>query len=70
MKARPKKTAAEKAMDHQIEQAYYRLAQGRQICVLQIPALFRESRSLILAGQTVDEAVQASVNKFCEPVTA
>jgi hypothetical protein len=68
MRQRTKKTAAEKAMDHQIEQVYYRLAQNRQISVLQIPALFRESRALILAGQTVDEAVQTSINKFCEPV--
>lgn len=55
-------------IDRQIEQAYYRLAQNRQINVLKITALFRDARTMIERGQPIDDAVTAAILTYCEPM--
>jgi hypothetical protein len=57
-------------IDSAIEQAYYRLAAGRQISILKIPTLFNAVRDAVLIDPTVtlDAAVQAAIDKYCEPV--
>jgi len=54
-----------KAMDKAIEQAYYKIASGLQINMMDIPKVFNESRRAIDAGATVDQAVRASVLMYC-----
>lgn len=53
-------------IDNDIEQAYYRLAQGQQINIMDIPKVFSESRKAISAGSMVDQAVRAAVLMYCE----
>lgn len=55
-------------LDKLIERAYYRLACGRQIDIMKISKLFAEARLLILAGSTVDNAVQSAIDSWCEPL--
>jgi hypothetical protein len=57
---------AKKQMDKEIETAYYRLAQGQQINIMDIPKVFAESRRAILNGATVDQAVRAAVLMYCQ----
>lgn len=52
---------AAKLLDKEIDQAYYRLASGQHIRILDFPKVFAESRRAILAGSTVDQAVRAAV---------
>lgn len=47
-------------LDQQIEHAYYRHAHGVRISVLDIPKLFRDCRTMILAGQNLDDAVKGA----------
>jgi hypothetical protein len=60
-----KQTKEEKAMDKAIESAYYKIASGQQISILDIPKVFAESRRAILAGAAVDQAVRAAVLMYC-----
>lgn len=55
-------------IDSAIEQAYYRLAVGRQINVMKISDLFRDCRLKIAFGFPVDIAVGHAIERYCEPV--
>lgn len=55
-----------KQLDKEIEQAYYRLAEGQQINILDIPKVFAESRRAIAGGAVVDQAVRAAVLIYCQ----
>jgi len=57
--------AESKKLDRAIEQAYYRLAAGKHISILDIPKVFAESRRAISAGSTTDQAVRAAVLMYC-----
>ena len=52
-------------IDTQIERAYYRLAQGKQINIMRIPALFADCRTAVKNGEEVEAAVQAAVDRYC-----
>ncbi len=53
------------SIDKQIEQAYYRLAQGKQIGIMDIPKLFSDCRLTVSAGVAVDDAVRVAIDKYC-----
>jgi hypothetical protein len=55
-------------VNEQIEREYYQQAQGRQINIMQIPALFRDARALIQQGSTAADAVSIAIDRYCEPV--
>lgn len=48
-------------MDAQIERAYYRLAQGVQISVLDIGKVFAAGRAALATGADLDAAITAVV---------
>lgn len=54
-----------KALDKSIETAYYRLASGLQINIMDIPKVFNESRRAIDNGAALDQAVRATVLMYC-----
>ena len=55
-----------RALDRAIEEAYYRLASGQQINIMDIPKVFAESRHAVEAGAVVDQAVRAAVLMYCQ----
>ncbi len=58
---------ADRALDKAIEASYYRQAQGRQIDIMKIGALFADARARIQAGTPVDDAVKVAIETFCMP---
>ncbi len=56
-KKNPKRSRSEKKLDKEIEQAWYRLAEGVQVSVMDIPRIFRDVKLEMAAGMSVDEAV-------------
>lgn len=54
-----------KKLDKMIEQAYYRLAAGKQISIMDIPKVYRDCRSAIAGGTSVDAAVTDAVARYC-----
>lgn len=63
-----KTSKEEKALDKAIEQAYYRLAQGKQIGIMDIPKVFKDCRLAITQGATLDQAMRAAILMYCEEV--
>lgn len=59
---------AQKALDAEIEQLYYRHASGRQINVMAIGALFKKAADLHSNGVGLELAVKAAIELFCEGV--
>lgn len=55
----------QKQMDREIEKAYYKLAQGLVISIMDIPKVFRDSRKFILEGAAVDQAVRVAILSYC-----
>jgi hypothetical protein len=53
-------------LDKEIESAWYRLAFGVQVNIMNIGAIFKESREAVNNGKTVDEAVTAAREKYRE----
>ena len=53
-------------IDKEIEVAYYRIASGQMIDIMDIPKVFAESRRAISAGAAVDQAVRAAVLMYCQ----
>jgi hypothetical protein len=51
-------------LDKQIEKAWYRLASGVQVNIMDIPAIFRAVRSAVEVGADLDTAVQAAIVVF------
>lgn len=58
------KKKAEKALDSQIEQAWYRLASGIEVSVLDIPRIFRDAKIEMAAGKTAEEAVTIQIARY------
>lgn len=54
-----------KKLDREIEKAYYRLAAGQKISIMDIPKVFAESRRAIAAGSTLDQSVRAAILMYC-----
>lgn len=52
-------------IDKEIESAYYRIASGKQISIMDIPKVFSDSRRAIANGAEVDQAVRAAVLMYC-----
>lgn len=52
-------------LDKQIEQSYYKLAQGKNINIMDIPKVFADGRRAVNNGATVDQAVRASILMYC-----
>lgn len=57
----------ENKLDKQIEASYYKNAQGRQIDIMKIGALFRDAKKDHLNGMTLDEAVLKAIETHCVP---
>ena len=55
-----------KNLDREIEKAYYKIAAGKQINIMDIPKVFKESARAIAGGATVDQAVRTSVLMYCD----
>lgn len=60
----PTKKAQEKALDREIEAAYYRHAQGVQVNMLDIPKIFRDAKLELAAGKPLDEAMIEIVKRY------
>lgn len=52
------------ALDKQIEQAWYRLASGVQVSILDIPKIFKYVREQVQFGQPLDGAITMAVARF------
>ena len=59
-----RRTKAEKALDMQIEQTYYRLARGRQIDIMDIGKVFAEGHRAAAEGRNLEIAIQEAVDKY------
>ena len=54
-------------LDKHIERAYYAIAQGKQINIMDIGKLFNEATADVLQrGLTVEQAVTLAVVKYCK----
>jgi hypothetical protein len=51
-------------IDREIEKAWYRLASGVQVMVLDIPKIFRDVRQELSAGTDMDSAVRAAIARY------
>jgi hypothetical protein len=51
-------------LDVLIEQAWYRLAFGVQVNIMDIPAIFRSVRTAVESGVALDTAVQAAISAY------
>ena len=61
----------EKHLDKAIEQAYYKIASGQQIGIMDIPQVFALARKNvaekgIVTVETVEQGVRAAVLLYCE----
>lgn len=55
-------------LDKEIEQEYYKQAQGRQISILDMPKLSKEVREAVaVRGESVADAMGKAVAKFTIP---
>jgi len=57
----------ETLLDRRIEKAYYKIANGLVIDIMDIPKVFQNARNAIYQrkGVTVDQAVRAAVLMYC-----
>lgn len=55
------------AVDLDIEQAYYKHAQGMQIGIMDIGKLYNDARAAVASGEDVEAAVVKGVEKYCQP---
>jgi hypothetical protein len=53
-----------KALDNQIEKAYYRQGHGVQISIMDIGKIFSECRAAVLAGGDLDAAIGTAIAKY------
>ena len=67
MKTKQSKT--DKQLDKDIERAWYRLASGVQVNIMDIPKIFRECRVAVLAGQPLDTIVQECIGRYRQDMT-
>lgn len=51
-------------VDKQIEAAWYKLASGIQINMMDIPKIFKECRASIEKGETVEAVITAAIAKY------
>lgn len=58
------RAGAEKALDKQIEQAWYRHGQGVQVSVLDIGKIFRDVKLELAAGTDIDTATKLAVARY------
>jgi hypothetical protein len=56
----------EKRLEKNIEQSYYRQAQGIQLNIFSIPKLFRDVKVAVNSGQVLDSAVADVIAKYRE----
>lgn len=56
-----RQTKAEKQTDKQIEQAFYRVASGAQINVMDLSKIFSAGRAAIAEGKDLDAAIREIV---------
>lgn len=54
-------------VDVQIEQEYYKQAQGLQINIMDIPKLWKDCKAAIQGGTDLATAMQAAIKKYCIP---
>jgi hypothetical protein len=64
--AKKRQTKAEKQLEAAIEQAYYRLAQGKTIDIMLIGKLYDDCRTAVTAGTALDDAMNAAIAKYCQ----
>lgn len=62
-----RRKATDKQQDREIELAYYKLAEGVQIDIMKIAALFDSARQDIAGGMPLARAVAVAALRFCEP---
>lgn len=59
-----RQTKEEKKLDRDIELAWYRLAYGVQVNIMDIPTIFRECRVAVGAGRNLDEVIQECITRY------
>ena len=59
-----RRTKRKSAIDELIEKTYYRLAEGRQINIMDIGKVFDAGRDAYKNGLPVEVAIQAAVDKY------
>lgn len=60
-----RRSASEKALDKQIEAAYYRVARGVQVGIMDVPKIFADAKALLAAGRTdIDQVLIEVVKKY------
>lgn len=52
------------AIDKRIEAAWYRLASGVQVDILDIPRIFRDVKLEIAAGTALDAAIALAIQRY------
>jgi tetratricopeptide (TPR) repeat protein len=62
--AKPPKKLTGKKLDKQIEQFYYKHAQGTQINVMDIGKLYKDCRAAYEAGEDLEQAVIKAIAKY------
>ncbi len=53
-------------LDHQIEKLYYLHSQGKMIDVMKITTLYQECRDAVAAGEDLEDAVKAAIERHCQ----
>ncbi len=62
---RPRAARGEKALDKQIESAYYRVASGVQVSIMDIPKIFRDAKAELTGGRTdIDNVLIEVVKRY------
>ncbi len=59
-----RQTKAQKQLDKDIEQAWYRMAAGVQVSIMDIPAIFREARVAVEAGRTLEGVMTEIIARY------
>ncbi len=59
-----KKSKAEKALDAQIEQEYYRQGQGVQVNIMDISRIYADCRSAVGRGESLADGMRQALDKY------
>lgn len=55
-------------LDKDIERHYYKMANGKQISIMNICKLYADVRAMVEAGGDIEKSVAKAIEKYCEEV--
>jgi hypothetical protein len=61
---RTRESKAERQLNEAIEQTYYRLAQGVQVNILDIPKIFRDAKIELAAGVSLEQSMPGIIARY------